>query len=116
MPSDTREKMVAGAVDLLLRSPAPVSSLTVTVGGQGSVLTVEGLPPIVLRPTGALVSVPFVPYHEVRGRDGRSIAFTRARLSVAGEAVLRVGAEPVKSPPAPAPEPSEMEPEGSGDR
>jgi hypothetical protein len=104
-----------GAVDLLLRSPVPASSLTVTVGGQGSVLTVEGLPPIVLRPTGALVSVPFVPYHVVRGRDGRAVAFTKARLSLTGEAVLRLeqGAEGPAAPPEPA---GEMEPEGRPDR
>ncbi len=105
-----------GTVELLLRAPAAVSSLTVTVGGQGSVLEVEGRPPIVLRPTGALVSVPFVPYHDVRGRDGRSVAFTRARLSVADEAVLRLGEGPVEGPGGPPPGETEMEPEGSADR
>jgi hypothetical protein len=104
-----------GAVELLLRSPVPASSLTVTVGGQGSVLTVEGLPPIVLRPTGVLVSVPFVPYHVVRGRNGRAVAFTKASLSLTGEAVLRPGqgAEGPAAPPQPA---GEMEPEGRPDR
>ena len=84
-----------GEVDLLSRSAVPISTVTVTVGGQG-VLQVESLPPIVLRPTGALVSVPFVPDHIVRGRDGRSVAFARARLAVAGEAVLRLGQEPAE--------------------
>ncbi len=104
-----------GAVELLLRSPTAVSSLTVTIGGQGSVLAVEGRPPIVLRPTGALVSVPFVPYHVVRARDGRSVAFTRARLSVAGEAVLRLG-EGLAESSDETPGGGEMEPEGSRDR
>jgi hypothetical protein len=106
-----------GAVQLLLRSPAPVSSVTVAVGGQGSVLGLEGRPPIVLRPTGALVSLPLVPYHVVHGRDGRSISFARARLSVAGEAVLRLGEAPTERPAtAPKPDDGEMEPEGSPDR
>jgi hypothetical protein len=104
-----------GAVELLLRSPVPASSLTVTVGGQGSVLALEGRAPLVLRPTGALVSVPLVPYHVVRGRSGGSVAFTRARLSVAGEAVLRLGEGPVKGPDEPSAG-GEMEPEGSPDR
>ena len=104
-----------GAVQLLLRSTVPVSSLTVTVGGQGSVLALEGRPPLVLRPTGALVSFPFVPHHVVRGRGGRSVAFTRAGLSVAGEAVLRLGEGPVEGSDEPTAR-GEMEPEGSPDR
>ena len=104
-----------GAVELLARSPAAISALTVTVGGQGSVLEIAGRPPIVLRPTGALVSVPFVPYHDVRGRDGRSVAFTKARLTIRGEAVLRLGQG--AEGPAKTPEPdTQMEPEGSPDR
>jgi hypothetical protein len=105
-----------GAVDLLLRAPAVVSALTVTVGGQGSVLGVEGRPPIVLRPTGALVSVPFVPYHDVRGRDGRAVAFARATLAVEGEAILRLGQGPAQEPDAPPAGETEMEPGGSADR
>jgi hypothetical protein len=105
-----------GPVELLLRSPAPPSFLTVTVGGQGSVLGVEGRPPIVLRPTGALVSLPLVPYHVVHGRDGRSVAFARARLSVAGEAVLRMGEAPPERLGPPPSADGEMEPEGSPDR
>jgi hypothetical protein len=105
-----------GGVDLLVRSPTAVSSLAVTVGGQGSVLAVPERLPIVLRPTGALVSVPFVPYHVVHGRDGRSVAFTRARLSVAGEAVLRLGEVPEEGPGTPPEPDGEMEPEGSPDR
>ena len=105
-----------GAVELMLRAPAAVSVLTVTVGGQGSVLRAEGRPPVVLRPTGALVSVPFVPYHDVRGRDGRSVAFTRATLAVEGEAVLRLGPGPAQEEDAPPAGETEMEPEGSGDR
>jgi len=104
-----------GAVELLARSPATISALTVTVGGQGSVLEIAGRPPLVLRPTGALVSVPFVPYHDVRGRDGRSAAFTKARLRIRGEAVLRLGQGAER--PATTPEPdTQMEPEGSPDR
>jgi hypothetical protein len=105
-----------GAVEAVLRSPAPVSALTVTVGGQGSVLQAEGVLPIVLRPTGALVSLPFLPYHDVRGREGRTVSFARARLTLTGEAVLRVGEGPVARPDAPPARDGEMEPENGGDR
>jgi hypothetical protein len=105
-----------GRVELLLRSPAAVSALTVTVGGQGSILEVEGRLPIVLRPTGALVSIPFVSYHRVRGRDGGSVVFAKAKLALEGEAVLRLGQERFAGPGS-RPEPGgEMEPEGSPDR
>jgi hypothetical protein len=104
-----------GRVELLVRAPAAVSALTVTVGGQG-VLRAEGLPPVVLRPTGALVHLPFVPYHEVRGREGRGVAFTRARLALTGEAVLRVGeGRPAGWEVPPAPD-AGMEPETDGIR
>jgi hypothetical protein len=84
-----------GAVDLLLRAAVPVASLRVTVGGPGGVLRAAGLPPIVLRPTGGLLDVPFVPYHEVRGRDGRRAVYSRASLLLDGEAVLRPGEGPL---------------------
>ena len=80
-----------GSVELLLRAPLPASSLRVTVGGQGSVLRATGLPPLVLRPTGGLLDLPLIPYHEVRGRDGRRVAFSRTSLTLDGEAVLRLG-------------------------
>jgi hypothetical protein len=105
-----------GSVEALLRALAPVSTLTVTVGGQGSVLRTEGGPPVVLRPTGALVSVPFLPYHDVRGRDGRAVTFTRARLTLTGEAVLRLGEGPAGPPGAPSAPDGEMEPEADGYR
>jgi hypothetical protein len=80
-----------GTVELLLRAAVPVASLRVTVGGSGGVLRAAGLPPIVLRPTGGLLDVAFVPYHEVRGRDGRRAVYSRASLDLDGEAVLRPG-------------------------
>jgi hypothetical protein len=94
-----------GEFDLVLRAPVAASSLRVTVGGPGGVLRATGLPPLVLRPTGSLLELPFVPYHEVRGRDGRRVAFSRTSLVVDAESVLRVGEGPV-----------EMEPEPGGDR
>jgi len=100
-----------GAVDLLLRAPAAVPTLTVTVGGQGGVLRPQGLPPVVLRPTGALVSLPFVPYHVVRGHEGHAVAFTRARLIVTGEAVLRLGERAGARPDASPGPGGETEPE-----
>jgi hypothetical protein len=105
-----------GAVELLLRAPVAVSALPVTVGGQGGVLRAEGLPPVVLRPTGALVTLPFVPYHEVRGRGGLNVSFTRARVAVTGEAVLRTGEATAARPGAPPAPDGEMEPEADGNR
>jgi hypothetical protein len=110
-----------GPVELLLRAPFPASSLRVTVGGQGGVLRATGLPPLVLRPTGGLFDLPLIPYHEVRGRDGRRVAFSRTSLALDGQAVLRLGERP--SPPAsgatarPPVEPEgEMEPQPDGAR
>lgn len=108
-----------GAVDLVLRAPVAASSLRVTVGGPGAVLRATGLPPLVLRPTGSLLELPFVPYHEVRGRDGRRVAFSRTVLTLEGEAVLRLGEGEVAPPEGggPADEAEgEMEPEPGGDR
>jgi hypothetical protein len=108
-----------GPVELLLRAPYPASSLRVTVGGQGSVLRATGLPPLVLRPTGGLLDLPLVPYHEVRGRDGRRVAFSRTSLTLDGEAVLRLGEEEVAPPEGGGPRgeaEGEMEPEPGGDR
>jgi hypothetical protein len=94
-----------GSVDVLVRAPTSVAGLHVTMGGAGLV-HVRGLPPLMLRSTGALVDVPLVPYHEMRGRDGRAAAFTRARLNVEGQAVLRIGDRPVTLPAAVAPAPA----------
>ncbi len=106
-----------GPVDILLRASSPVPSLKVTVGGQGSVLRAAGLPPLVLRPTGALVDLPLAAYHEVRGRGGRAVLFCRTMLTVEGEAVLRVGEGPVSTPPeSPPAAEGEMEPEPGGPR
>jgi hypothetical protein len=88
-----------GAVELRLRATGPTPSLRVTVGGQGGVLRAAGLPPILLRPTGALLELPFVPYHEVRGTDGRRVAWFRASLGLDGEAVVRVGEAPLEMEP-----------------
>ena len=108
-----------GVVELLLRAPLPASSLRVTIGGQGSVLRAPGLVPLVLRPTGGLLDLPLVPYHEVRGRDGRRVAFSRTSLTLEGEAVLRLGEERVAPPGGggpPGEAEGEMEPEPGGDR
>jgi hypothetical protein len=108
-----------GTVELLLRAPVRASSLRVTVGGPGGVLRVPGRPPIVLRPSGALLDLPLVLHHEARGRDGRRVAFSRVALGLDGEAVLRLGEGPPAAPgdvaPPAAPE-GEMEPEAGGAR
>jgi hypothetical protein len=103
-----------GPVELLLRAPSPVRSLTVTLGG-GGVLRAPGLPPLVLRPTGALVDLPLSAYHEVRDRDGRSVAFCRTVLTVEGQSVLRLGEGPAPAKPPPVRD-EEMEPEAGGVR
>ncbi len=83
-----------GSVELLVRAPVPATSLRVTVGGLG-VLRATGLPPLVLRPTGALLDLPLIPYHEVHGREGRRLAFSRAVLALDQQAVLRLGEGPL---------------------
>jgi hypothetical protein len=97
-----------GPIGLLVRAPVASTSLKVTVGGQGGVLRAADLPPLVLRPTGALIDLPLRAYHEIRGRDGRNAFFTRAVLDVEGEAVLRPGDVTVVVPP-PRPPPSAPE-------
>jgi len=93
-----------GAVELLVRSPLPVASLKATVGGEAGVLRAAGLPPVVLRRTGASLELPLVPYHEVRGLAGRRAVFSRARLDLEGQAALRPGVQ------------GEMEPDAGGNR
>jgi hypothetical protein len=106
-----------GSVGLLLRASSPSRILRVTVGGPGSVLRAAGLPPLVLRSTGAVVDLPLPAYHEVRGRDGRNVAFRRTVLTIEGEAILRVGEGGAPTPPEPLPSPeAEMEPEPGGTR
>jgi hypothetical protein len=99
-----------GTVNVLVRAPTPATSLRATLGGAG-IVRAPGLPPLVLRPTGGLVDLPLVPYHEVRGRDDRAAAFTRSTLGVEGQAVLRIGDRPVP-PPAigPGPKPGAVSP------
>jgi hypothetical protein len=107
-----------GPVELLVRAPLPASSLRVTVGGPEGVLRAIGLPPLVLRPTGGLYDLPLIPYHEVRGRDGRRVAFSRTSLALDGQAVLRLGSPPAHGPTSEPPvEPDgEMEPQPGGAR
>jgi hypothetical protein len=102
-----------GTVELLTRAGEPITSLRATVGGEG-VLGVRGLASLVLRPTGALVDLPFIPYHEVRGRDGRVAVFAHTTLATDGQAILRFGEGPVTPPPAigPGAEPDAVPGEG----
>jgi hypothetical protein len=79
-----------GTVELLVRSPGPITSLPVIVGGAGGRLHVAGAPPLALRPMGVLLDLPLSAYHRVRARDGRETFFSRGRLWVEGEGVLRL--------------------------
>jgi hypothetical protein len=103
-----------GSIGVLVRRIAtdgtPVASLRAVVGGSG-VLRAEGRPAFALRPSGALVDVPLVPYHVVGGRDGRTASFSRARMAVSGQAVLRIG--PPSAGPSGA-DADEKEPHGAG--
>ena len=123
--ADVRENEATvgpGPVELLVRAPAAVDRLRTTIGGGAGFLRATGLRPLVLRPTGALVDLPLRAYHEVRGRDGRRVAFTRAVLDVEGEAILRPGegafaalaGEPPGKPSSASE--GETEPEGGGVR
>jgi hypothetical protein len=101
-----------GRVELLLRAPHLTSTLSVTVGGQGGFLRAAGLAPLVLRSTGGRLDLPLVAYHEVRGRDGRGVVYSRTSLTLDGEAVLRLGEGPLGLPEGGTAAPSAAEPEG----
>jgi len=109
-----------GHAGLLVRAPSALGALKAIVGGSGGVLRVSGLPPVVLRPTGSILDLPLVPYHEVRGHDGRRVTYSRARLDLDGEAVLRPVEATGALPEGPATEPDapedEMEPDAGGNR
>ena len=103
-----------GAVELLVRQrlPAaagPVATLPAVVGGEG-VLRFEGLPPLALRPTGALLDLRLITYHVVGGGEGPRAVFARLRATVSGQAVLRFGAGggtyPAITPAAPTTDPA----------
>jgi hypothetical protein len=84
------DEVVVGPGDatLLVRAPAALSVLPLTVGGEG-VMRAEGLRPIVLRATGGRVDLPLRPYHAVLGAGGRRAVFSRTELTVEGQAILR---------------------------
>jgi hypothetical protein len=95
-----------GRVDLQLRAPQATPALRVLVGGRG-LLRVPGLAPVVLRPSGARVSLPLPASHVVRGADGRDVAFSFGQLVVeGGQAVLR----PIEDAAGPRAAPQVMEP------
>jgi len=77
-----------GAVELLVRTPAPRASVGLTIGGSGGFAHPAGRPPLTLRPSGAFIELPLTGYHEVRGRD-RTAVFSRGYLWLDQEAVLR---------------------------
>jgi hypothetical protein len=105
-----------GRVALVVRAPAAVGALRAVVGGSEGTLRVSGLPPILLRPAGALLDLPLVPYHEVRGRGGARVVYSRASLDLGGEAVLRPVGGGASTPAAPEVREDEMEPDAGGNR
>jgi len=74
-----------GAVDVLVRSAAPITSVRVVLGGEGW-LQIHGRPPMVARPAGALVDLPLEPRYVLR-RTGES--FQGISLIVEGDVILR---------------------------
>jgi hypothetical protein len=113
-----------GPVEILRRSAARLEAepglppLRVIVGGTG-LLRAPGLPPLLLRPAGAVVDLPLLAYHVVAGGDGRAAVFSRARVVFSGQAVLRLSDEGLRpwaatdgSPPA-APQ-EDVEPDAPG--
>ncbi len=91
-----------GVVDLLVRQRMSAGvgaapSLRAIVGGEG-VLRVGGLAPVTLRPTGGVVDLPLVTYHVVDGGDVRRAVFSRQRVVVTGQAVLRFGGDAGQGP------------------
>ena len=107
-----------GAVDLLVRSPgAGGTALRATVGGEG--LLRNGSQAIVLRPTGGVVDLALVAYHQVAAADGGGVAYCRASLALSGQAVIRFAAEASRSvaapdPPAPGEPDEDVEPGDPG--
>ncbi len=87
-------------------------SLRVTIGGSG-ILRAAGLPPLALRPTGAVVDLPLMAYHVVYGGDGRAAVFSRLSATVSGQAVMRFGGDevPVLSPAGSSPPASDADAE-----
>ncbi|HEY6554676.1 MAG TPA: hypothetical protein VI669_15065, partial [Vicinamibacteria bacterium] len=80
--------VVAGDLEILVRSPAPRSSVTALVGGAGS-FQVPGQAPVWARPAGAWVDVPLEPVASLKDSAGRGESLSRGGLSVTGEVVLR---------------------------
>jgi hypothetical protein len=74
-----------GAVDVLLRSAAPITSVRVVLGGEGR-LRIHGRPPIVARPAGALIDLPLEPRYTLR-ETGET--FQDLALTVEGSVILR---------------------------
>jgi hypothetical protein len=83
-----------GGVSVLVRSLEERAAVALTIGGAGGFARPAGRPPLALRPTGARLELPLSAYHEVRGRERRSV-FARGYLWLDQEAVLR----PVRSDP-----------------
>ena len=99
-----------GAVDLLVRQRpekggAPATRLPAVVGGAG-VLRLEGLAPLALRTSGALLDLPLITYHGVSGGDGRRAVFSRLRITVSGQGVMRFGGATPRPAATPLTEPA----------
>jgi len=97
-----------GDVELLVRSATARVALRATVGGEGLLRTASQA--IVLRPTGGVVDLALVPYHQVGARDGRGVSFARVSAVLSGQALIRFAA-PTDAPAPAVPGPDEdMEP------
>jgi len=85
-----RARARSGAVDLLVRSREPVSSVTIVVDGEGT-LRFGGAAPVAVAGRPVTVSVPLDPMVTLVGRRGVSESLARQRIAVEtrGELVLR---------------------------
>jgi len=83
-------RVPAGGVDLLVRSRAALTALTLVAEGEG-LLRLPGRPPIALSPRGTRVALPLRPLVTLTGRRGVSETLYRQHLAVEGRdgAVLR---------------------------
>jgi hypothetical protein len=83
-----------GAVEMLVRSAAPIASVRVVLGGEGR-LQIRGRPPMVARRAGALIDLPLEPRYTLRDSGE---AFQGLAMTVEGGVILRFRPEEHAAP------------------
>jgi hypothetical protein len=87
---DHQAVLRAGETRLLVRTPAPLTSVRAVLGGQGRVRLEKGVT-LLARPAGSIVQLFLVPRHRIRDREGNEEFFSVQSLSIDGEVLLRFG-------------------------